>query len=122
MQQYGWTSRLSYLVKKAKDKHHMISPVCGILKKKKKLHKWTYLQDRNRHRKQTYDYQRGKEGRDKLGAWHLHTHIIIYKRDKQQRPTAKHRGLCSITCKNLQGKRIWRPYILAQHYKSTILQ
>ena len=50
--------------------YHMMSLTCGILKK---WYKWTYLQDRNRltdrHRKQTYGYQRGKGGRDKLGVW-----------------------------------------------------
>ena len=41
----------------------------------------------HRHRKQTYGYQRGKAGRDKLGGWNLHIHVIIYKIDKQG-PTA----------------------------------
>ena len=40
---------------------------------KKKLCKWTYLQNRNRLtdiEKQTYGCQRGKVvGRDKLGVW-----------------------------------------------------
>ena len=56
--------------------YHMLSPVCGILKK---WYKWTYLQNRNRlclqiqnrkrHRKQTHGYQE-KGGKDKLGIWH----------------------------------------------------
>ena len=33
----------------------------------KKWYKRTYLQNRNRRRKQPYGYQGGKEGRDKLG-------------------------------------------------------
>ena len=37
----------------------------------KKWYKGTYLQNRNRltDRKQTYGYQMGKRGRDKLGIW-----------------------------------------------------
>ena len=31
----------------------------------------------HRHRKQTYGYQRGKGGRDKLGAW---DELILYKK------------------------------------------
>ena len=40
--------------KPEKDKYHIISCICEILKK------CTYLQSRNRlrHRKQSYDYQR----------------------------------------------------------------
>ena len=30
---------------------------------------YTKQKQTHRHRKQTYDYQRGKEGRDKLGIW-----------------------------------------------------
>ena len=30
-------------------------------------------------RKQTYGYQGGKEGRDKLGDWDWHIHTTIYK-------------------------------------------
>ena len=32
-----------------------------------------------RHRKQTYGYQRGKAGRDKLGIWDLQIYTTIYK-------------------------------------------
>ena len=48
----------------------------------KKGHKWTYIQNRNRlnrYWKQTYDYQQGEEGRDKLEDWDWHTHTTIYK-------------------------------------------
>ena len=30
---------------------------------------FTKQKQTHRHRKQTYGYQRGKEGRDKLGVW-----------------------------------------------------
>ena len=33
----------------------------------------------HRHRKQTYDYQRGRGGRGKLGAWDEQIHTTIYK-------------------------------------------
>ena len=42
---------LSDLGQREKDKHHMISLICGIKKKKKKIqkrYKGTYLQNRNK--------------------------------------------------------------------------
>ena len=39
-----------------------------------------------RHRKQTYGYQRGKRGRDKLGVWGYQMQTTIYKIDRQQGP------------------------------------
>ena len=38
----------------------------------------------HRHRKQTYGYQRGKDGRNKLGVWDEQIHSTIYKRDKNK--------------------------------------
>ena len=35
----------------------------------------------HRCRKQTYGYQGGKWGRDKLGDWDGHIHITVYKID-----------------------------------------
>ena len=51
---------LSEVSQTEKDKHPMILPICGILKR---WYKQTYLQIRNSHRcrKQTYGYQ-GKRG------------------------------------------------------------
>ena len=45
----------------------MLSLICGILKKKKKGYKWTYVQNGNRLTdwKQTYGYQRVQVG----GGW-----------------------------------------------------
>ena len=55
----------------------------------------------HRHRKQTYGYQREKEGRDKLSVWNQQTQTTIYKTDKQQGPTVQHRELDSISCNKL---------------------
>ena len=62
----------------------MIPLICGItplqmiqmnlITKQKQIHKL---------RKQTYSYQSGKRGRDKLGDWDEHTHTAIYKTDNQ---------------------------------------
>ena len=43
----------------------------------------------NRHRKQAYDYQRGKRfgGRDKQGVWDQQIQTAKRKRDQQQGPT-----------------------------------
>ena len=48
----------------------MISLICGILKNMIQMNLFTEQKQANRHRKQTYGYQRGNvEGRDKLGVW-----------------------------------------------------
>ena len=59
-----------------KDNYHVISYMWNL----KKWYEWTYLQNRNSHRrrKQTYGYQ---GGRDKLGDWDWPIHTIIYKID-----------------------------------------
>ena len=43
----------------------------------------------NRHRKQAYDYHRGKRfgGRDKQGVWDQQIQTAKRKRDQQQGPT-----------------------------------
>ena len=43
----------------------------------------------HRHRKQIYDYQRGK-GRHKLGAWDQQIHTVICKINKHQRLSVQH--------------------------------
>ena len=41
-----------------KDKCHLTSLICGIFTKRR--YKWTYLQNRNRLKEWTYDYQGGR--------------------------------------------------------------
>ena len=41
----------------------------GNLKKMIQMNLFTKQKQTHRHRKQTYDYQREKEGREKLGVW-----------------------------------------------------
>ena len=45
-------------------------------------------------------------GRDKLGGWDEQIHTTVYKIDKHQGPTVRHRELYSIFCNNLQWKRV----------------
>ena len=45
-------------------------------------------------------------GRDSLGVGDCHVYTGIFKIENQQGPTAQHRELGSIFCKNLNGKRI----------------
>ena len=54
-----------------------------------------FLKQKQNHRlrKETYGYQREKRGRDKLGIWDSQIHTTIYKIDKQQGPTVRHREL-----------------------------
>ena len=63
---------------------------------------FTKQKQTHKHRKQTYGYQRGKWGRDKLGVWNQQIQTNIYKTDKQQGPSVQHRVLYSISCNNLQ--------------------
>ena len=44
-----------------------------------KMNLSTKQKQTHRHRKQTYGYQRGKLGRDKLGVWGEQIHSTIYK-------------------------------------------
>ena len=48
---------------------------------------FTKQKQTHRHRKQTYGYQRGRGGRDKLGVLDKQIQTTIYKIDKQQGPT-----------------------------------
>ena len=51
-----------------KDKHRVISLICGIQKNGNKQMR-LFTKQTHRYRKQTYIYQRGKVRRDKLGVW-----------------------------------------------------
>ena len=55
---------LSKATQTGKDKYHMISLICGIQKKKKKMQMNLYikLKQTHRHKKQISGYQRVKEG------------------------------------------------------------
>ena len=59
---------LSEVSQTEKDNYHMISLICGILKKKMvQVNLFTKKKWSHRCKKQTYGYQGGKAGRDKLG-------------------------------------------------------
>ena len=63
---------LSEVSQTEKDKYHMISLTCGIQKNdtNELIYKTEIDSQRQTHnRKQTYGYQRGKEGRDNLRVW-----------------------------------------------------
>ena len=51
------------------------------LKKMVQMNLFTKQKYSHRCRKQTYVYQGGKGGRDKLGDWYWHVHTTIYKID-----------------------------------------
>ena len=59
---------------------------------------FTKQKQTHRRRKQTYGYQRGKAGSDKLELWDQQIQSTIYKIDKQQDPTVQHMELYSISC------------------------
>ena len=61
---------LSEISQKEKDKHHMISVICGI-ENTTQMNLFTKQKQTHRHRKRTYGYQRGKVGvgMDKSGVW-----------------------------------------------------
>ena len=47
-----------------------------------------------------------EQRRDKLGVWDQQIQTTIYKIEKQQGPTVKHRKLYPISCDKPQKKRI----------------
>ena len=52
---------------------------------------YTKQKQTHRHRKQTYGYQRGKGGRDKLGVRDQQIQTTIHEIDKQQGFAVEHR-------------------------------
>ena len=70
------------------------------LKRYIQMNLFTKQKNTHRHRKQTYGYQRGNPGRDKLGVWDEHLYTVMYKINKKA-PTVQHRELYSIPCNNL---------------------
>ena len=52
----------SEVSQKEKNKYHMVSLICGILKKMIQMNLFTNQKQIHRLRKQTYGYQRGKAG------------------------------------------------------------
>ena len=53
------------------------------LKKIIQMNLFTKQKQTHRYKKQTYDYQRGKGKRDKLGIKDQQIHTAMYKTDKQ---------------------------------------
>ena len=60
---------LSEVSQTKKDKYHMISLICRILKKMIQKNLFTKQKQSHRCRKQSYGYQGGKRRRDKQGDW-----------------------------------------------------
>ena len=57
------------------------------------------MKQAHRHREQTCGCQGGGGWeKDGLGVWGQQMQTIIYRMDKQQRPTVEHRELYSISC------------------------
>ena len=48
------------------------------------MNPFTKQKQTHKHKKQTYGYQRGRQGWDKLGIWNFQVHTAIYKIDKQE--------------------------------------
>ena len=67
---------LSEVSQKEKDKYHMISLTCGILKKKR-LQMNLCTKQKQANREQTYGYQGGgrKEEIGSLGPTHIHCYV-----------------------------------------------
>ena len=62
-----------------KEKYHMVSFTCGMLKKKVQMNLFT--KHKQSHKPQTYGYQWIRVRREKLGDWYWHIHITAYKID-----------------------------------------
>ena len=61
---------------------------------------FTKQKQTNKHRKQTYGYQKGKWRRDILRV-QIKIYTILYKIDNQQGPTVQHGELYLMCCNNL---------------------
>ena len=72
-------------------------------------YKWTYLENRRRHKdRNKLTVSKGEEkGKDQLGAWDQQVQMTIYKTDKQQGPPACHRRLYSKLCNKLWWKKMY---------------
>lgn len=52
-----------------------------------------------------------------LNTQNKNVHTAIFKIENQQRPTIKHRELCSMLWNNLHGKKIWKKNRYIYMYK-----
>ena len=71
---------LSEVSQTEKDKYYIISYICRILKIIQ-MNIYIKLKQTHRHRKQTYGYQRGGGGRDKLGVRDEQIQTTMHKID-----------------------------------------
>jgi len=60
-----------------KETYHMVSFICGMLKKKVQMNLCTKI--KYSHKPQTYGYQWIRVRRGKLGDWYWHIHILHIK-------------------------------------------
>ena len=63
----------------------------------------------HRCRKQSYGYQGGKEGRDKLGDWDWHIHVTKYKTDNKDLlySTVNSTQYSVMTYMGIESKKEW---------------
>ena len=60
-----------------------------------------FTKQKETHRRQTYGYQRGKEGRDKLQVWDQQKNITIHRIDGQKDVLHNIGKLYSVSCNDL---------------------
>ena len=68
-----------------KDEHHMISLICGIQKKDSSEIMYRREKDSQTLQKNLW-LPKGWGGRDELGVWDWHIHVVVYETTGQQEP------------------------------------
>ena len=85
-----------------KDKHHVISLICGILKNDK--NEFIFRRETNSQTLKNLWLPKGT----RLGAWNWHKHTVVYGMIGQWEPDVQHKKLYSIFCDNLCEKEFER--------------
>lgn len=81
----------------------MASLICEI---KKDINELIYRKQTHRLQKQTYG-TKGETWQGEISEeFGINMHTLLYIKQRSNRTTAWHRGLCFILSNNLQGKRI----------------
>ena len=113
------------------NKHHMISLIYGILKKKKRIQMNLCAEQKQTHRpwKQTMVTKEdsGVGGKDGLGVWDWQMHTLVYGLVGQWRPAVEHREIYSIFCDNLHGNGYvnmynWTTLLCNRNYHNIVNQ
>ena len=104
-----WRWRRKAGAKKIRQRRNIIWHPLHV-KSKKKWHKWTYLQNRNKltDLENALMVTGGRmEEKGKLRSWNRHEYTAIFEMYNLEDPTVWHVKLCSMLYSSLNGKAVW---------------